>query len=172
MSWTESGRGKPELAATSTVDARPQQSRIDYREIFKGSPALFLLVEATDTFPIADASEGFLLATHTRREAILGRPLFEVFPSDPRIPGSGNPRASLLRVLAEGKPDTMALQRYDLRRPEGQGEGFEERYWSAVNTPIFGADGRIEFILHRVEDVSALFQTNRALTDEGERLRL
>ena len=45
----------------------------------------------------------------------------------------------------------MAIQKYDVRRPDGV---FEERYWSPVNSPVVGADGKIEYVVHRVEDVT------------------
>jgi len=45
----------------------------------------------------------------------------------------------------------MAIQKYDIRRPDG---AFEERYWSPVNSPVLGVDRGIEYIIHRVEDVT------------------
>jgi signal transduction histidine kinase/DNA-binding response OmpR family regulator len=48
----------------------------------------------------------------------------------------------------------MAVQKYDIRKPESEGGGFEERYWSPVNTPVFGPDQRVLYIIHRVEDVT------------------
>ena len=50
----------------------------------------------------------------------------------------------------------MAIQKYDIRRPETEGGGFEERHWSLVNSPVFGDDGEVEYILHCVEDVTQL----------------
>jgi len=79
----------------------------------------------------------------TRREAILGRGIFDVFPDNPDDPsatGTSNLRTSLERVIREGVTDTMAVQKYDIRRPESEGGGFEERHWSPVNTPVFDAD--------------------------------
>ncbi len=48
----------------------------------------------------------------------------------------------------------MAVQKYDIRRPESEGGGFEERYWSPVNSPVLGATGEVDYIIHRVEDVT------------------
>src|SRR5207245_9514573 len=47
------------------------------------------------------------------------------------------------------------VQKYDIRRPESEGGGFEERYWSPVNSPVLGADGKVAYIIHRVEDRTA-----------------
>src|SRR5690242_8168483 len=93
----------------------------------------------------------------TTRDGILGRGLFDVFPDNPDevgATGTTNLRASLGRVLAHRLPDAMAVQKYDIRRPESEGGGFEERHWSPVNSPVFGKDGAITYIIHRVEDVT------------------
>ena len=46
--------------------------------------------------------------------------MFEVFPDNLKTrerPAPQSSRAPLQRVLATGRPDTMAVQRYDVRRP-------------------------------------------------------
>jgi signal transduction histidine kinase len=48
----------------------------------------------------------------------------------------------------------MAVQKYDIRRPDSEGGGFEARHWSPVNSPVFGSDGELAYIIHRVEDVT------------------
>lgn len=110
-------------------------------------------------FHIDAVNEAYLQATMTTRQGILGRPLFEVFPDNPEVPfldGTRNLRASLERVIQSRVPDTMAVQRYDIRRPESAGGGFEERYWSPLNVPVFDEHGKVAWIVHRVEDVTEL----------------
>lgn len=53
--------------------------------------------------------------------------MFPDNPDDPAATGVGNLRASLDRVLKTGRPDTMAVQKYDIRRPESEGGEFEVR---------------------------------------------
>jgi PAS domain S-box-containing protein len=48
----------------------------------------------------------------------------------------------------------MAVQKYDIRKPESKGGAFEERYWSPVNAPILGPDNEVVYIIQRVEDVT------------------
>jgi signal transduction histidine kinase/CheY-like chemotaxis protein len=53
----------------------------------------------------------------------------------------------------------MALQRYDIPIDRNDaGKHFVERYWSPVNVPVFGADGQLTHIIHRVEDVTEFVQ--------------
>ena len=127
----------------------------DFRALFESAPGLYLVL--TPELRIVAASDAYLQATMTRREDILGRHLFEVFPDNPedaKASGVRNLRASLERVLATGKPDAMAVQKYDIRRPEEEGGGFEERHWSPVNSPVFADGPEVAYIIHRVEDVT------------------
>jgi signal transduction histidine kinase len=135
----------------------------DFRLLFERGPGL-LLALAPD-LRIVGVSDAYCAATLTRREEIVGRGLFEVFPDNPddaNATGVSNLRASLELVLARRAPHTMAIQKYDIRRPEADGGGFEERYWSPVNTPVLGPDGAVLYILHRVEDVTELVRLERS----------
>jgi len=57
----------------------------------------------------------------------------------------------------------MALQRYDVPRPASLGGGFEERYWSPLDTPVLDAEGRVAYLIHRVEDVTESVKTEARL---------
>jgi len=128
---------------------------INFRALFECSPGLYLVLESD--FSIVAVSDAYLRATMTKREDILGKGLFEVFPdnpADPEATGVRNLRASLNRVLQSRAPDTMTVQKYDIRRPASEGGGFEERFWSPMNFPVLDPTGGIAFIIHRVEDVT------------------
>jgi len=128
----------------------------DFRALFEAVPGLYLVLAPDRPRTIIAASDAYLRATMTAREAILGRGLFDVFPDnpdDPEATGTRNLAASIARAIATRAADTMALQRYDIRRPNGE---FEERWWSPVNTPVLGDDGNVRYIIHRVEDVTEL----------------
>jgi len=139
-------------AQFETANHELSQSRAELKSLFESLPGLYLVL--TPEFKIVAASDAYLAATLTTREGIIGRGLFEVFPDNPEDPaadGVSNLRASLNRVLATGTADTMAIQKYDVRRPDGV---FEERYWSPINSPVVGADRKIQYIIHRVEEVT------------------
>src|SRR5207237_629305 len=75
--------------------------------------------------------------------------------------GTRNLRASLVRVLEHQRTDVMAIQKYDIRRPPDQGGGFEERFWTPTNQPVFDSEGHMIAIIHRVEDVTDFMQQQR-----------
>lgn len=127
----------------------------DFRTLFEAAPGLYLVLDRH--LVIVAVSDAYARATKTRREDILGKGLFEIFPDNPDDPGADgvrNLRASLQHVLQSGAADAMPLQKYDIRKPDDEGGGFEARYWSPLNTPVIGADGRLNYIIHRVQDVT------------------
>lgn len=65
----------------------------------------------------------------------------------------------------------MAVQKYDIQRPDSEGGGFEERYWSPVNVPMIGSDGSVELIIHHVTDVTEVARLSRIAREEGEASR-
>lgn len=129
-----------------------KDSTIDFQKVFQSIPSLYLIL-STD-FTILDLNDSYEKATMQKREAMIGRNLFEVFPDNPddkTADGVANLSRSLHLVLKEKKPHTMAVQRYDVQSPEGI---FEVRYWSPINIPILNTANEIDYIIHRVEDVT------------------
>lgn len=141
----------------------------DFRTLFESVPGSYVVLEPSAPFPVVAATDGYLRATLTTREAVLGRGLFEVFPGNPddAVPGVvAALRASLERVVASHTPDTMPVQRRDIRRPAEDGGGFDARWWSAVNAPVLDAEGRLLYIIHRVDDVTEVVRLKQALVDQ------
>ena len=127
-------------------------ANVELRNLFDSLPGLYLVL--TPDLEIVAASDAYLKTTLTTYEGILGRKLFDVFPDNPDKPGIkavANLQASIDRVIQKGVPDTMSIARYDVRRPDGV---FEKRYWSCINSPMFGGDRRLKYIIHRVEEVT------------------
>ncbi|MFK4104006.1 PP2C family protein-serine/threonine phosphatase [Streptomyces sp. NPDC019531] len=131
---------------------------IDYKAVFQALPGMVSLL--TPELVFADVNEEFLRATGRRREELIGRYLFDVFPDNPNDPaatGMRNLAASLRRVLDTGERDAMALQRYDVQDTE-RPEEWQVRYWSPVNAPVLGPGGKVALLVHRVEEVTELMR--------------
>jgi PAS domain S-box-containing protein len=142
-----------------------EEIHLHFRALFESLPGLYVVLKPD--FTIVAVSDAYLKATMTSREKILRRNIFDVFPDNPddqAATGAANVRASLNRVLQNARPDTMAIQKYDVRRPDGT---FEERHWSPVNSPVLGSDGKIEYIVHRVEDVTEFVKQRETGVDGG-----
>jgi serine phosphatase RsbU (regulator of sigma subunit) len=144
----------------------------DFARIFDETPAPLLLL--TPDLVIVRANRARLEATATTLEATVGRGLFEVFPmnpDDPAADGLVNLRDSLALTRDTRRPQTMAIQKYDIPMPDGT---YEERFWSPRNVPILDERGEVVLLLHRSDDITHYVQARneaRVSAELSERLR-
>lgn len=142
---------------------------LNFQTIFESVPGLYLILSLD--FAIVAGSDAYFQATKTKREEAVGRSMFEVFPDNPDDPdatGVQNLRASLESVLEHCQPHTMAVQKYDIRRPESEGGGFEERYWSPINSPVFDESGQIAYVIHRAKDVTEFVRVQQQRNEQRQ----
>lgn len=134
---------------------------IDFKQLFETTPGLYLILDPK--LKIIAVNDSYNKATMTKREDIVGRNLFEVFPDNPddqSADGVSKLQNSLDYVRKHKKAHTMAIQKYDIRRPDGT---FEVRYWSPLNTPVLDRNGEVASIIHRVEDVTEFVMAQREI---------
>lgn len=147
---------------------------IDYRGLFEGLPGLYLILQPNNPyFTIVEASDAYLKATMTKRDEIVGKNLFDVFPDNPddiAADGSSNLLKSLRQVITTKEMHTMALQKYDIQRPLAEGGGFEVRYWNPINTPL-KSNNQITYIIHQVHDVTELVKSNERGLEAAEMVK-
>lgn len=128
--------------------------QIDYQALFAVTPSPYLVLDPH--LVVAEVNEAYLHATGRSRDELIGRYIFDVHPDNPADPGADGVRnltASLQRVLHSKKPDTMAVQKYDVP-VTGRPGVFRAKWWSPINTPVLGPDGKVAWIIHRVEDMT------------------
>ncbi|WP_432561414.1 SpoIIE family protein phosphatase [Kineococcus sp. SYSU DK003] len=144
----------------------------DFQRVFDETPAPLLLL--TPDFVIVRANRARLEVTATTLEATVGRGLFEVFPMNPDDPGADglvNLRRSLSLARETRRPQTMAVQKYDIPMPDGS---YEERFWSPRNVPILDEHGEVVLLLHRSDDITEYVRARNAAqvsAELSERLR-
>jgi len=146
-----------------------------FEAVFNHSPIGHYLLSPTPEATVLAVNDAFLKASGRRREELVGVSLFVAFPRNPDDPadtGETDLRRSLARVVATGQLDRLPAQRYPIPVVLPNGEtGFEERFWSAVSTPIFGADGQIVCISHTTIDVTEQVRSEAALRESEARYR-
>ncbi|MFL5195076.1 MAG: PAS domain-containing protein [Microvirga sp.] len=125
---------------------------INFEALFSASPNPYVLLDLSLT--IVGMNDAYLHVTMRKREDLLGRNMFEAFPSDPDSSSHRQLRGSLEKVVREKTADYLSLIEYAIPLPNGQ--GFEERYWSATHTPLFNHNGEMTFILQHTVDVTEL----------------
>ena len=101
---------------------------LNFQAFFESAPGAFLVVLPNDpVFTIVAVSNAYVQVSGVRREDLLGRGLFEVFPDsadDPAASGVQNLCVSFRRAIASRTSDQVTAQRYDVKQPAAEGDGF------------------------------------------------
>ncbi len=139
--------------AARTKDLGESLDRIaNFQALFETIPGMFLVLFPDLT--ISAVTNEYLTATMVKRNDILGKHLFEVFPDNPDDPtadGVSKLRESLNIVLETKQIHAMAIQKYDIRKEDGS---YEERYWQPINKPVLNERNEVIYITHGVADVT------------------
>ncbi|THC41865.1 ATP-binding protein [Massilia sp. Mn16-1_5] len=131
----------------------------DYQALFRATPYPYLVM--TPDLTIVGASGAYLRSVQRSLEEIVGRNVFDAFPAEEgnaEATNIGEVKASLLRALAKGEPDTTAFVRYAVEVNTPQGKRFEERYWSTVHTPVLNEEGTPILVVQNPVDVTELYR--------------
>lgn len=143
------------------------------RQVFSALPEPMVLLEP-ERFRVVQVTDAFLDLSRRRRQDIVGYSVFDVFPEDPDDPETkqnvANLRMSLERVRRTGIADQLPVQRYPVRE-DGEGGKFTERYWSASNSPVFGDDNSLQWIVHATRDITDYVVTKQREDTTDERYR-
>jgi signal transduction histidine kinase len=136
---------------------------INFRVIFESMSGNSVLLKANPpAYNIITLTKGYLDYSPLTREELIGKGLFDIFPSNPEDEndtGESNLRASFARVMQYGQEDVMKNQRYDVVNKSMQ---FEERYWRASNKPVPDDQGQVSFIIHTVEEITESIKAKKA----------
>ena len=134
-----------------------------FQALFRDSPNLYLVM--SPELVILGANDAYLRTMQRTADELVGRYVFDVFPEDLSNPGAtdaGVLKASLLRALENGEPDTTSFVRYAIPVETATGTVFEERYWSTVHTPVLGDDGKPLMVFQNAIDVTELYRFDEA----------
>ncbi len=131
---------------------------LGYRDIFEFSPVAMLILDTNSPhFTILDVNTAYLCSTNSRREELIGRPVFGAFPPNPSDEDSKNIEKaiySLDETIRKKTVHIMPTCKYDI--PIRGTEDFEERYWSTTNTPILDEKGEVSYLIHSPMNITEL----------------
>lgn len=130
---------------------------MNYRAVFEATPNPYLILAPTPGYMILAVNDAYLRATMTTRQQIVGQELFAIFPDRPDVEGLDgveNLSESLRRAVDQKATDIMAVQRYDIRKPNGE---WDIRYWRPLNAPVV-IDDKVAYIIHHVVDVTSVVE--------------
>ena len=130
---------------------------MDFGQLLDAAPHPYVVLDPQ--FTIVWANAAYLGVTGRRAEDILGRDIFDAFPTGPHDPGGEGTRQlrqSLETTLQTRAPHTIALIRYAIPFVRSDGIRFEERFWSATHTPVLNEAGDVAFILQQTDDITEM----------------
>lgn len=134
-------------------------TRPDFAALFAASPYPYLLIDTG--FIIIGANPAYLRSTGRTADDIVGKNIFDAFPANPTDPDStnlGEVRTSIELAISTRQPHTSALLRYAVPVETPEGTVFDERYWSAVHSPVFNAAGEVIYVSQNAIDVTDLYR--------------
>ena len=95
----------------------------------------------------------YIEAVGRDRDQLIGRDIFEAFPSAPET--MKLLRDSLNRVIDTGETDVLPVIRYPIAVSDNNSAA-EERYWSCSHVALRDNDGKVAMILQNTQDVTGI----------------
>jgi PAS domain S-box-containing protein len=113
-----------------------------------------VLLANSPIYSIVAVSNDFIATSGRKREEVIGKSHFEIFPENPADPSSSGVHSlknSFNYILQQRSSHSLPLVRYDI--PDSKG-GFLEKYWKSTNAPVFNEKGEVTYVIHTAEDVT------------------
>jgi hypothetical protein len=153
------------MSSNASPAAKP-----DFEEVFQHMPGMCLVLDPA--FTIVAQNDEHARATESAGRKIVGQTVFAAFPDNPADSGAmgvSHIRDSLLKVLKTRKPDHVPMLHYDIKPLAGP---YVTRYWSVTSIPLLGADGYVQWILLKAEEMTELAEHRQkaGLSAEGNRV--
>jgi PAS domain S-box-containing protein len=140
-----------------------------FQQFFKGSCQSLILKANTPHFTILAVSDNYLQLTHKKREEILDKNLFEVFPGSHSDPDEQfSVFSSFTRVIDSKHRDELPVFKYEIFVSEsGKNDTF---YWSNVNEPILDEAGKVTYIINTTANITTQVLQQQALVEAEENI--
>lgn len=131
-------------------------SKLDFRNLFASLPSPFMILDRDLKF--VEMNDAYLATTQRRREELIGRYVFEVFPEKPE-------RLALFRDAFEralrGEVNTLVKTLFRVPRPVAEGGGFRDVYWTCTHAPLRDVNGEVVFMIQHAQDVTEQVRTEK-----------
>lgn len=102
------------------------------------------------------ANDAYCKSFNVPRERVIGRKVFEVFEAAPEVVASFQAKWLL---SFEGKRTRSEVQRAVVKGPDDTSRVV---HWQATQEPFFGADGKVQYVVQRVEDITHLVELQKS----------
>ena len=131
----------------------PEAVHLNFRRLLDNILTPYMVMDRR--FYIVYANPAYLELVERKLEDIVGRYVFDNFPdTEERVEVI---RSALVKTLG-GEVTRMDRQSYHFESPDGS---TRTRCWQCVQTPYYGADGEVAYIIHHAEDVAEAVELER-----------
>lgn len=125
----------------------------DFQLFFKSSVQSVIVKADAPQFTIVAVSDDFERNSLRKREELLGRGLFEMFPDNVENPdGRARAERAFMDVIATKNRITLPVYKYDIFTPE-TGK-MVPHYWSNTNQPVFNEAGEVTYIINTTTNIT------------------
>jgi len=135
----------------------------DFQSLFEAIPGLHIVL--SPDFKIVAASDSYVAVTQKKREELLGRILFEIFPDNPEDVKNNagySLQGALKTVLEQKKTLHTPLRKYKVQNHDGT---FETKYWSSEDKPLLNDKNEVRFILHTITEITELIRSEQLFSN-------
>lgn len=141
--------------STHLIPAGP----LPYQKILETLPGMHLVLSAGGM--IQSVSDGYLQETLLEREAIVGKPLFEVLTL--QSAGFASQVIESLKLSLQQALETKQAQQISIKRQalllEWQGTNYAQNYYSVSHIPLLDEAGQVTCVIHQLENVTEKYKS-------------
>jgi two-component system CheB/CheR fusion protein len=142
-----------------------------FQTVFEKSPGSLLIKADCPRFTIFAASDSYLAITSGKREEVIGKGFFEVYPDDNvEFDNRTSARKEFTKVIETRQKVEVPTYRFDVYDPETK--KYNIHYWSCSNSPVLDDTGNVAYILNTVVDITGEVKAKEAAIESESRLRL
>jgi PAS domain S-box-containing protein len=139
---TEKGEVSCAFATAGSISRDPQP---DFRSVFDAMPGPCILLRPNDPlYTVITANRDYAAWASTGEADVAGRSFFDLLTAAPGV--QELLRASFRQTLATKARHSVAAGAFT----------HNGGYGKVTNTPVFGSDGEVRFIVHRVEETRSI----------------
>lgn len=127
----------------------PHLSTINFLRLFNDLPTPYMALDRELRF--IGMNKAYLAVTQQARKGLAGKHVFEVFPE------TGERRLVFQQAFEralKGEANEIVRQPFSIPRPESEGGGMREVWWTCYQMPIYDSVGEICGVVQKAVDVT------------------
>ena len=141
-----------------------------FQAFFKNAERSLVMKSDAPKFTILAVSDIYLSLTHRRREELLGRGLFEIFPGNQSdLSEQNSVHSSFMRAITNKITDKLPIFKYEIYVAET--DKYNTEYWTNDNEPLLDEAGNVAYLINTTTNITRQVFNEQALAASENRLQ-